>query len=212
MSQACSAACTISLCAVSVSRMRRAARVRKSPSTGRLTAVLEIFEDRTIGAVIAFATGRKCLNGITHRDQSLDLGVDLTHMLEGKLLHISAGAIFVLPEIEQPPDAIDRKTEIAGTMDKAQHADVGLRIKPIIAVAAAGRLNQTGRLVIADRLGRDARCLCCLADIHKVRPLDRYLKGHRSRWGFPLREGQGSKFGARRTATDGVTSQARRWR
>src|SRR3954453_4015847 len=212
MSQACSAACTISLCAGSASCMRRAARVRKSTSTGRLTAVLEIFEDRTIGTVIAFASGRKCLNGITHRDQSLDLGVDLTHMLEGKLLHIGAGAGFVLPEIKQPPNAVNRKAEIAGAVNETQHADIGLRIEPVIAVAAAGRLDQTGRLVIADCLGRDARCLCCLADIHKVRPLDRYLKGHRSRWGFPLREGQGSKFGARRTATDGVTSRARRWR
>src|SRR5215208_7014973 len=106
--------------------MRRVARIRERTSTGRLAAMFEILKDRAIGAMISFAGCRERLNGITHRDQSLDLGVDLTHMLEGKLLHIGAGAIFVLPEIEQPPDAIDRKTEIAGTVDKAQHADIGL--------------------------------------------------------------------------------------
>ena len=94
-------------------------------STVRAAAAFEILKDRAIGAVIAFAGGRERLNGIAHRDQSLDLGLDLVYMLERKTLHIGTGAGFVLPEIEQPPDAIDRKAEIAGTVDKAQHADIG---------------------------------------------------------------------------------------
>src|SRR5215213_3492492 len=137
-------------------------------STDRLAAAFEILKDRTVGPVIAFAGGCERLDGITHRDQSLDLGLDLAHMLERKPLHIGAGAGFVLPEIEQPPDAVDRKAEIAGTVNKAQHADIGLRIETVIAVAAAGPLDQTGGLIISDRLGRDARRLCRLADIHKV--------------------------------------------
>jgi hypothetical protein len=134
----------------------------KGISTRRFNAASEILEDGTIGAVIAFAGGRERLDGITHRDQSRNFGVDLTDMLEGKSLHIGTRAGFVLPEIEEPPDAVDRKAEIAGTVDKAQHADIGLRIETVIAVAAAGRLDQTGGLVVTDRLGRDARCLCCL--------------------------------------------------
>src|SRR3954464_6382759 len=126
------------LCAGSVRRVVNAgARITEAVSTRRLNAAFETLEDRTIGTVIAFAGGCERFDGIAHRDQSLDLGLDLAHMLKRQPLHIGARAGFVLPEIEQPPDAVDRKAEIAGTVNEAQHADIGLRIEAVIAVAAA---------------------------------------------------------------------------
>jgi len=57
-------------------------------------------------------------------------------MIERQPFDISAGPALVLPKIEQPADAFDRKAELARPFDEPQREHVRLRVHAIAAGAA----------------------------------------------------------------------------
>ena len=116
--------------------------------------------------MVTVACDCQLLHGIAHGHKRRDLGVDLADMVKSQAFDVGAGARFVMPEIKQPPDALDRKAEIAGAADEAQCADIGFAIDTIAALAAVGGCDQAGGFVVTDGFGRYAGSFGGLPDIH----------------------------------------------
>jgi protein-S-isoprenylcysteine O-methyltransferase Ste14 len=175
------------------------------------SGTFEVAQDRAFRPMIAVACGCQFLDCITHGHERRDLGVDLADMIKSKALDVGAGAPFVMPEIKQPPDALDREAEIAGAANEAECADIGFAVNTIATFAAAGGRDQAGGLVIADRFGRHAGSLGCLSDIHSDASSEarKRLTPHlASQMEVPLtgRSRLGSSLRARRRSGHGVIS------
>src|SRR5688500_7387552 len=127
----------------------------------------EIFEDRAIGSMVAVAVSREIDERLAHGLHLGDLGVELRDVLRGQPLHVRARAPAVAPEAEQRLDLGEREAQVARAPDEAQHVHIGLGVHAITRRGARSAGNESILLVMADHLGRHARGLCRLADVHR---------------------------------------------
>src|SRR3569623_311403 len=87
-------------------------------------------------------------------------------MGEGECLHIAARAAAVGPELQQVADFIDGKAKVAGATDEAEPVHIFSAIVAIVGVAPVCGRNEDDGFVVAAHLGRHARRLAGVTDLH----------------------------------------------
>lgn len=102
----------------------------------------EVVQNWALGPLIAVAGGRQFTDRISHCREFSDFCLDFGDMRESKPFYIRAGAVLVLPEIDQQAGPLDRETQVARAFDKAQHQDVGRRVDAVAPLSPSGRRNQ----------------------------------------------------------------------
>ncbi len=116
----------------------------------------QIFDDRTVGPLIAVAAFGQVDQG---GEYGLKIAYALFHfrdMLEGKAFDIGAGPVLVAPQGKKTADILYRKTKMARPLDKTQYFDVVLAVISIAVISPGRWLNQADAFVIADGLCRDS--------------------------------------------------------
>lgn len=94
---------------------------------------------------------------LPERGQVRDLSIDLGKMMNRELVDRSAVSFAIGCQVQQRANLFQRKAEIAGAPNEAKSLDIVGAVAAIVAVGARRRREQTGFLVIADRLDLRSR-------------------------------------------------------
>ncbi len=118
-------------------------------------------------AAIAGAGIDQVMERLFHRLKFGDLGANIRDVPLRRAADLGARSSRVPVELEQVPALLDREAEASGFRDKAKAVHVPFVIIAE-AVAAARRADEADILIIADRLGGQARTPCRFSDIHRL--------------------------------------------
>ena len=104
---------------------------------------------------------------LPHRLHLGNAPLQVGDMRLGDAFDVGAGALLVLPQLEQLGNLGHAETEQPGAADEAQGVDFVAAVLPVAGVGAMHGGQQAQRFVMADHLGRHARLAGGLADVER---------------------------------------------
>lgn len=85
------------------------------------------------------------------RPEICDLPPDLVQMMDGDALDLGAGVSAAVDQLQECPDLVQRKAELASPANEAQTSPLAVPVQPVAALATGGGGEQADALVVADR-------------------------------------------------------------